>query len=97
MSDTPETDALNAERQEVHASFFIMLNHARKLERERDEAREALARLCRAAVATCDRWDTPLWKDAPATARFMRELREAVCPQNAEVEAREKSEYLIEP
>jgi hypothetical protein len=77
MSDTPETDALNAERQEVHASFFIMLNHALKLERERNQAREALVRLCRAAIEACDRWDTPLWKDAPATARFMQELREA--------------------
>ena len=37
MSDTPETDA-EAERLD----FKVDLNFARKLERERDEAREAL-------------------------------------------------------
>ena len=39
---TPETDAVDASRHEVHAAYFIMRSHACKLERERDEAREQL-------------------------------------------------------
>ena len=38
---TPETDALHEHRREVHAAYFMMVSHARRLERERDEAREA--------------------------------------------------------
>lgn len=34
---TPETDAVDASRHEVHAAYFIMRSHACKLERERDE------------------------------------------------------------
>ena len=41
-TDTPETDAVDAATEEVHAAFFMMRSHAWKLERERDEAREAL-------------------------------------------------------
>ena len=43
MSDTPETDALvqaiNGDAQRHEFDFVEMLEHARKLERERDEAR----------------------------------------------------------
>lgn len=34
--------------------------------------------LLTAAQAVIDRWDTPLWKDVPATAEFINELRVAV-------------------
>lgn len=46
MSDTPETDA--REQQLIHDgsnigdAFFLLADHARRLERERDEAREEL-------------------------------------------------------
>lgn len=33
------------------------------------------ARLRAAAQAVVDRWDTPLWKDVPATAVFIEALR----------------------
>jgi len=31
-----------------------------------------------AAQALCDRWDTPLWKDAPHTGEYIAALREAL-------------------
>lgn len=43
-------------------------------EREIEELREA-------AQALVDRWETPLWKDAPATAGFINRLR-ALLPEN---------------
>lgn len=43
------------------------------------------ARLLSAARAVVARWETPLWKDAPATAGFIYELRDAiaVCAESA--------------
>lgn len=40
QSDTPETDEVCANPNSAHANFFLMRDHARKLERERDEARK---------------------------------------------------------
>jgi hypothetical protein len=31
--------------------------------------------LVEVAQAVVDRWDTPLWKDVPATAEFINDLR----------------------
>ena len=42
MSDTPETEQVKAK---LHTNWNDLLNHARQLERERDEAREALAKI----------------------------------------------------
>lgn len=36
------------------------------------------AELEQAAQAVIDRWDTPLWKDVPATAEYINKLREAL-------------------
>ena len=36
------------------------------------------AKLRTAAQAVIDRWDTPLWKDVPATAVFIEQLRAAL-------------------
>lgn len=41
------------------------------LRRQRDE-------LLAAAKTVVARWDTPLWKDVPATATFINELRAAI-------------------
>jgi hypothetical protein len=38
----------------------------------------ATQQLRQAAQAVVDRWDTPLWKDAPATADYIYALREAL-------------------
>ena len=40
--------------------------------------REELATLREAAQAVVDRWDTPLWKDVPATATYINALRAAL-------------------
>ena len=37
---TPETDALHEQRREIHSAYFMMVSNARRLERERNEARE---------------------------------------------------------
>ena len=39
---------------------------------------EPNARLVEKAQAVVDRWDTPLWKDVPATAVYINELRDAL-------------------
>lgn len=40
--------------------------------------REKLAALREAAQAVVDRWDTPVWKDVPATAVYINALRAAL-------------------
>jgi len=47
MSDTPETDA--AERMAYLQEYMVPTEFARKLERERDEAREALREIAEAS------------------------------------------------
>jgi hypothetical protein len=47
-----------------------------------------------AAQALCDRWDTPLWKDAPHTGEYIAALREALRNEAlAEMQALTESEY----
>lgn len=41
------------------------------------------AELLQAAIAIIERWDSPLWKDLPATAEYIMRLRKAV--DNAKV------------
>jgi hypothetical protein len=38
-----------------------------------------------AARAVVERWDTPLWKDAPATAGFINRLRAALSSENSAI------------
>ena len=52
--------------------------------RETEKEREELSTAARAVV---NRWDTPLWKDVPATAKYINRLR-AILPENADVDAR---------
>ena len=49
---TPETDRL----QEFTPVGVTWQNHARKLERERDELREAIAEFCKEHDWACDEW-----------------------------------------
>lgn len=85
MSDrpTPETDAeIDAETLcACYPKDYVSGEFARKLERERDEARDRL----RAANAMADkakkliaRWDQPSWKDTAPTAGFIYALRDTV-------------------
>jgi len=41
-------------------------------------------KLLEAAKAVIARWDTPLWRDAPATAVFINELRAAVASMESQ-------------
>ena len=67
-----------ADRLEVlereHAEFFECWHEERR-KRERLEI---------AAKAVIERWETPLWKDAPATANYIYALRNAMT-HNAEL------------
>jgi Skp family chaperone for outer membrane proteins len=49
-----------------------------KIERERDEARERLAKITIAAEAVIDRWEQPAWKDTEPTATVIYRLRDAL-------------------
>ena len=39
-----------------------------------------------AAQALIDRWDTPLWKDVPATANYINDLRKALAEYKREID-----------
>jgi len=52
------------------------------------------ARLLSAARAVVARWETPLWKDAPATAGFIYELRDALAESAPKAVRLEKSEAV---
>jgi len=46
MSDTPETDAEEIVMGRTECDRYVLASFARKLERERDEARAQLTRIC---------------------------------------------------
>lgn len=48
--------------------------------------------LLKAAKAVVERWDTPLWKDVPATARYINDLRAAI----TEYEAKNPKGFIIQ-
>jgi hypothetical protein len=41
---TPEADKLHEQRGEIHSAYFMMLSHARQLERERNDLHESLVK-----------------------------------------------------
>lgn len=49
-----------------------------ELERELAAERELADRLQKSAQAVVDRWETPAWKDAPHTGKFIRSLDDAL-------------------
>ena len=93
VSRTP--DGMYDSRVPISQYAYAMAEHSRKMEHERDAARRAHSSCCgvrdhwkaetmtlrEAAQAVVDRWDTPLWKDAPATAEYINRLR-ALLPEN---------------
>jgi hypothetical protein len=56
-------------------AFAATLRMCRHVEQERDALRARNELLVEVAQAVVDRWDTPLWKDVPATAEFINDLR----------------------
>ena len=83
---TPETDAAvttftsisKLKRRFEASTGKVSADFARKLERERDEAREELAKITRAAEVVIDRWEQPAWKDTEPTATVIYRLRDAL-------------------
>lgn len=76
MSDTPLTIPLSLRLSNIGSAnprgqLAMLLDEVSRLERQRD----ALAEAAQAVVA---RWDTPLWKDVPATADYINKLRAAL-------------------
>lgn len=49
-----------------------------ELKQERDEAREKLAKITKAAEAVIDRWEQPAWKDTEPTGAVIYRLRDAL-------------------
>ncbi len=49
----------------------------KSMQAEIDELRAENTKLRAAAIDVIDRWDTPLWKDVPATAEYIGRLRAA--------------------
>jgi hypothetical protein len=79
MSDTPETDYLEVQLgKAARHSHPILWEHSRRMERERDEAREKLRLLGQAALAVVQRWEQPSWKDVEPTAAVINKLRNAL-------------------
>jgi len=59
VSDTPETDHVRKSNDSNAAGYAKMVLHARKLERERDEARNAMKQAMIAYAEACkavDNW-----------------------------------------
>lgn len=54
-----------------------------ELSDERDRLLEQRDELLEAAIAVVQRWDTPNWKDVPATAEYISQLRAAITKAKA--------------
>lgn len=59
------------------------MGHSDELARVTAHQIAALPDLLAAAIALIERWDTPLWKDVPATAIYINNLRGVVAKANA--------------
>jgi hypothetical protein len=78
ITDDEIADAMQAEIDELRAA----LQASEKVQQQHAEnVLWQAGRICElidAAQAVIDRWDTPLWKDVPATAVFIGQLRDAL-------------------
>lgn len=80
---TPETDAFSVKFKSLCGNKeWVPVDFSRRLERERDEAREALNRITEAANAVVDRWEQPSWKDTEPTALVIYKLKSVLKEQN---------------
>jgi len=77
-----ERDEAIRQRDETNESSVFSCNfyyeEKLKAERERDEAREELAKITKAAEAVIDRWEQPAWKDTEPTGAVIYRLRDAL-------------------
>jgi chemotaxis regulatin CheY-phosphate phosphatase CheZ len=56
----------------------LALQHAMRLLDGMEQERAIADRLRKSAQALVDRWETPFWKDAPHTGKFIRSLGDAL-------------------
>ena len=63
--------------EEINAAVELRQKLAQALV-ERDEAREELAKITKAAEAVIDRWEQPAWKDTEPTGAVIYRLRDAL-------------------
>ena len=74
MTAAEITAALESGDYSAELLMQHLIRHHNRLEQER-----ALAdRLRKSAHALVDRWETPFWKDAPHTGKFIRSLGDAL-------------------
>jgi dethiobiotin synthetase len=65
-------DALESLLSHAKANAYEITSLRQQLTKPADEV------LIEAAKAVVERWETPLWKDAPAAAKFIYRLRDAI-------------------
>jgi hypothetical protein len=63
---------------EMRAEIDIWKDRAISLIRDQQGQHTHHDAIRAAAIAVVERWDTPLWKDAPATADYIAALRDAL-------------------
>jgi chemotaxis regulatin CheY-phosphate phosphatase CheZ len=74
MTAAEITAALESGDYSAEMLMQHLIRHHNRLEQER-----ALAdKLRKCAQALVDRWETPVWKDAPHTGKFIRSLGDAL-------------------
>lgn len=81
---TPRTDAARSIQTLPQAMGYVPAEKMEEIERELAETRAQRDRLVKAGKALVDRWETPFWKDVPATAKFIRSLADAIAAVKAE-------------
>ena len=79
-TDDPDDRDVTWCRERVFARDIQFERSARikELDRELEKERALADRLRKSAQALVDRWETPFWKDAPHTAKFIRSLDDAL-------------------
>ena len=76
---TAERDKLAAEVKRLRDGWeFEATVKTETLKAQRDGLREQVRVLREAGDAVVKRWETPLWKDVPATAQYIYALRDAL-------------------
>jgi DNA-binding transcriptional regulator YiaG len=78
-----DADIVEARKNQLLQKLLDETKTIVRLEQTIRELRQQLtkpadAELIEAAKAVVERWETPLWKDAPATAGYIYRLRDAI-------------------
>ena len=74
---------LERERDEAARNTEKAKAYKKVMKDENARLRQGKESVIRAASDVVERWETPLWKDAPATATFIHRLRDALSSASA--------------